>query len=408
MGRAAICVASGRGTAVASPRRPFDSATGTMQQFTDPRSSVSPQRGGSVLLQSYLDRASHYPLLTAAQEREATLAIQRLLVAIWEALLADREERIHVLSRVPEVLRAHASDELDALAQAEDAASVLAVASVLAASDLDREVLAPIVASLAERRDAWARRARHAHRRWLAARNRFACTFLRFVVAMAARVGRNSWALEDRVQEGNLGLLKAIDRFDPERGVRFSTYAAWWIRHAIIRALTDRARTVRVPSHLHCTFMKVRRARVLLRTEWGREASVAELAAHLGISMENITRADAAMALRTVGIDRSDEDDGDMGEASEIACADDLDWNVEADAARTRALAEEAWPLLDEKERDILTLRFGLGGNDPWSLEAIGDKYERSHERIRQLQNLALAKLRVHVESSATTTWAVL
>src|SRR5690606_1156820 len=120
------------------------------------------------------------------------------------------------------------------------------------------------------------------------------------------RYGRQHMPLADRIQEGNLGLMKAVDRFDPERGIRFSTYAAWWIRHNITRALVNRGRNVRIPAHLHNVFSKMSKAERSLKGELGREPTVEEIAARIEIPPEKVRMARDAMELRSVGLETSE------------------------------------------------------------------------------------------------------
>lgn len=230
------------------------------------------------------------------------------------------------------------------------------------------------------------------------ARNAFACSNLRLVVRIASRHPDDRMSLADRVQEGNLGLLIAISRFDPDRGFRFSTYATWWIRFAITRALVNRGRSVRIPAHLHAIFCKARQAEKNLRAELARDPTDEELAAVAGIPLEKLVDARAAMESRTIGLDDPDQDDG--GALAMVATGSSFDADDAIDDRRNLDVAQGAFENLDPMERDILVHRFGLEGTEASTLSLLGQRHALSRERIRQLQNQALAKLRHEVESS--------
>jgi RNA polymerase sigma factor (sigma-70 family) len=218
------------------------------------------------------------------------------------------------------------------------------------------------------------------------------------VVRIAARHADERMSLADRVQEGNLGLLIAVSRFDPERGFRFSTYATWWIRFAITRALVNRGRSVRIPAHLHAIFGKARQAEQSLRAELAHDPTDDELAAATGIPVEKLLDARAAMESRTVGLDDPDHDDGSGPAAFAAAVTPDHDAAI--DDRRNLDIAQGAFEALDPMERDIIEHRFGLQGSEVSTLSVLGERHALSRERIRQLQNQALAKLRRVVESS--------
>jgi RNA polymerase primary sigma factor len=219
---------------------------------------------------------------------------------------------------------------------------------------------------------------------------------LRLVVTMAGRYqasGRLS--LADLIQEGNLGLMTAVDRFDPRRGFRFSTYGAWWIRHAIGRALSDTGRTVRLPTHVIELQIKVARARRAFELEHRREPDNAELAARLGVAVEQVDRLDRVLAEPQLGMT--------IGDAERESPLDQLaDEGTDApsglDRERLRDQMRSALAELDDSELDIVTKRFGLDGNDALTLREVGAIYHRSRERIRQLQEGALAKVRHALE----------
>lgn len=234
------------------------------------------------------------------------------------------------------------------------------------------------------------------------ARNRFARANLRLVVRIAGRFQQNLLPLHDRVQEGNLGLMKAIDRFDPTRGFRFSTYASWWIKHAIRRAAVNRGRTIRLPAHLQATAAKVNRARIGLRQSLEREPTAAEIASDVELPVDKVELTIDAMRQRHISLDAPAGGGDDARTVLETLIDSDqrpmeeLVGDVK-DAAKLRGKLLS----LASIEQDILRQRFGLDGVTPRTLTEIGNQYDLSRERIRQLQQRALANLRRTLESSA-------
>ena len=219
---------------------------------------------------------------------------------------------------------------------------------------------------------------------------------LRIVVTFARRY--RGMALVDLIQEGNLGLLRAVDKFDHRRGLRFSTYAAWWIRHALGRALADQSKMIRLPVHLTGAVQRVRRAQDRLHRETGRTATPEELATRTGLPIEQVRRAVDVVAqpisLATpVGTERDGADLGDFVIDTSAPTADEVVAQSEL-RVETKALLEE----LPEREAEIIRLRFGLGGGATRTLEEIGVRLSLSRERARQLEREALRKLRVASE----------
>ena len=220
---------------------------------------------------------------------------------------------------------------------------------------------------------------------------------LRIVVTFARRY--RGMPLVDLIQEGNLGLMRAVDKFDHRRGLRFSTYAAWWIRHALSRALADQSKMIRLPVHLTGAVQRVKRAQDRLQREHGRDPSHEELAARTGLPLEQVKRALEVVA-QPVSLDTPMSGPG--GEGSDLV---DFVTDHEAPSAEdavaldqlridTSALLSE----LPEREAEIIRLRFGLGGGTQRTLEEIGVRLSLSRERARQLERDALKKLRVASE----------
>jgi RNA polymerase primary sigma factor len=215
---------------------------------------------------------------------------------------------------------------------------------------------------------------------------------LRLVVSVAKRYRRSGIPLLDLIQDGNIGLIKAVDRFQYRRGFKFSTYATWWIRQSITRGIADRGRTIRLPVHLIEVLNRLTRTRRVLSDTLGREPTPGELAQHMRMPVARIRQLLAApgrvVSLQTpVGEDNGAEL-GEFLEDTQIAPAD-------ADVTRRdlAAQVEHALGVLSDKEREVLRLRFGLGVDREYTLEEIGRRFALTRERIRQIETAALRKL---------------
>lgn len=226
------------------------------------------------------------------------------------------------------------------------------------------------------------------------ARNQFAKANLRLVVRMANRMRGTGLSLTDLIQEGNIGLLKAVDRFEPARGFRFSTYASWWIRHTMRRAVVNRGRTVRVPQHLHTLAQKLSKTRRRMRGEMGRDPRDAELAEAVGTSVEKVVAATRALATQPLSLDARLSTDDPRSVADLLSAPEEHSPNDVLDMQRAGEQMQAALLELEPMERDILRQRFGLDGGEPRTLAEIGEQYSLSRERIRQLQVLALQRMR--------------
>jgi RNA polymerase primary sigma factor len=227
------------------------------------------------------------------------------------------------------------------------------------------------------------------------AKHRFVVSNLRLVVSIARRFNKGRMALADLIQEGNIGLMKAVERFDYRRGFRFSTYASWWIRHAISRALADKGRAVRLPVHMIDTYQKLSRTDRDLQTRLGRKPTSEEVSEQSGIALGKIQRMNSYLLEQSVSLDRPVNDDD--GRKFIDFMADARTSQNTADTLIHQVLTDEALRVIEELtpiESDILRRRFGLGGEDEETLKEIGEHYQLSRERIRQLQEQALGKVR--------------
>ncbi len=352
------------------------------------------------------------------REGEITLArkIEELEVEVWHCLLAF-EPAVQTIVRSLErgglehpdfeILRkasAH-SKRKKAAGELATSSQLYNVAAHIRENDRDRVHLAVVLDALnalsmtSSAAKSWNKTLTRALSAAADARQVFIRSNLRFVVSMCRKYAGYGLPMEDLIQEGNIGLMKGVDRFDYRRGYRFSTYAGWWIRHSLTRALADASRTVRIPVHIQDTHQQILQAQRAIASRLGREASDEEIAEHCEISVDKVVLIKSSSLGVTVSLDETVGEGGASRMDQLIDAANDerspLDAIVdEQEGARVVSLLST----LPETQADVLRKRFGLDGNAPMTLRRIGEEYGLSRERVRQIEGMALRTLRSTME----------
>ena len=225
------------------------------------------------------------------------------------------------------------------------------------------------------------------------ARDRMISANLRLVVKIAHDYNNFGLPLLDLISEGNIGLIKAVERFDPSKGGKLSTYAAWWIKQAIKRALANQSKTIRLPVHLVDKIARMRQVTSRLAEEFDREPTDEEVAYEMGISVNRVAHL-KSVSVRPSSLDAPIGEDGDtnfgdlIGDEMQSTPLENLQQKSVYDDIQS------VIDLLDPRESEIIRLRFGLDGNHPLTLEEVGDKFNITRERVRQIQMIALHKMR--------------
>lgn len=367
-------------------------------------------------LEPYLGDVQRVPLLTKDEEWALAREIEQREVERWIALLSYRPAFASVaealekhlpagLAKVRGLLGLGLGEENGRAAAGSDR-EVHAAAEALRALDADRTALRNVDAEVSsawrEKRPARAylRRIAAARRAHEAAKGRFVEANLRLVVSMSRRfAGSALLPRADLIQEGNLGLMRAVERFDHRRKLRFSTYASWWIRHYLNRAIADKARLVRVPVHALDSVARVQRAVRTTTARTGAAPTTAELTEQTGLPEDMLAQFHAATFMQQPrSLDRQLHGDGEqtlhdvIGDLDQIG-ADDEALRIDQARALTRAMR-----VLTPFEQSILRLRFGFEDGEERTLREVGEKYDLSRERIRQVQEVALGKLRAALD----------
>ncbi len=389
-------------------------------------------------LSTYFRDLAEHDLLGPEQERELAQGIEDQEILTWERLLSRADVVPEVMAmlegklehpvepkkllKVAEQVRG-ASKKADTRLLNRLTAAAREVAEKLRAQDLDRNHIDVVIRELRRARvvattkpsqvafpaasasfQTYLDGIEHAYRGSSALREEFVKANLRLVVTMARRYDRGGMPLADLIQEGNLGLMHAVSRFDYRRGLRFSTYACWWIRHAIGRALADKARAVRIPVHMLEAQQQLEKVRQQLIRELGRQPTPQEVAKAARVPLAKLNQMHRYLMGQPLSLDRPvhDDDDRQLGELLADPASEDM--NPAADLT-TEALTKQVKSLmrgLSPIEADVLRQRFGLGDDEERTFREIGDRYRLSRERIRQIQNSALDKLKKALEREHT------
>jgi RNA polymerase primary sigma factor len=399
---------------------------------TDEEAPAAPEKQpaaaepSSNFLAMYFKEMSELDVLRPEEEFKQAKDIEELEITLWNKVFAYPPIVDHMLKVIERTIENSLTEfrgvrrVLGQKPAAKSAAlekSVVKVSEKLRAIDIDKRILEVVLGELVKIAENEPGRVvmdrlpfqakssvfrkyyadvRAAGERAQRAKNEFVKANLRLVVSIARRFNHGRMPLADLIQEGNIGLIKAVERFDYRRGYRFSTYASWWIRHAISRALADKGRAVRLPVHMIDAYHRVAKSKRELSGKLGRQPTVEELGVATGIAAAKIEKMRSYLLDQSFSLDRpvSDEDgrrfidfiqDPNAEESSPVDTLAD-----EAMTSEVRNLLAGLKPI----EADILRQRFGLDDDKELTLKEIGEKYNLSRERIRQLQEQALMKMR--------------
>ena len=384
---------------------------------------------GNFLAKYFRDMAA-LNVLKPEEEFVAAREIEQLEVFVWQALLVHAQVVDHLV-KVVETCMENSVTEFRGLRRAANevrksptkanqsklSRAARRCAEKLQSVDTDKKYLEAVLAELGKiERDVpgrvvpgriafstksqsfqrYLRSVRSSNAAAAEARNDFVRANLRLVVSIARRFNHGRMALADLIQEGNIGLMKAVERYDYRRGFRFSTYASWWIRHAISRALADKGREVRLPVHMIDAHHRLAKAKRELTAKLGRQATTDELAQATRIAPEKIEKMRTYLFDQSFSLDRPVNDEDGRHFIDFLKDPNCEDYSP-AEEMTTRAISKEVRRQLRRLkpiEADILRQRFGLDDDQELTLKQIGAKYNLSRERIRQLQEQALSKMR--------------
>jgi len=387
---------------------------------------------GDATLARYMSELASYELLGRDDEIRLAQEVERLEVAYWVAMLSlpraidvldpvvrtKLEEEPTELAIVVKAARAARASDASKTARVRYARAVDRAAEQLRALDIHREAAKAahdVAHEFADSPqagrstkgghtkviDTYLQDIEHARRAQQMAKDRFVAANLRLVVSMARRYAREGrMPLADLIQEGNLGLMKAVERFDHRRGFRFSTYASWWIRHALTRGLADKGRLVRLPVHALETRTRLARATRKLTCRTGVAPTLAELAAETGLTPEKLTAVEELSTEAPFSLDAPVGGDNDRTFLDMLRYEDQT---TAEDSVVSESHKESLASLMGELspfEAQILRYRYGFDGGEERTLKEIGQMYNLSRERIRQIQACALAKMRARVEDA--------
>ncbi len=367
------------------------------------------KKSGDENLSDYLSSLGRIPLLTAEDEVRLASTLLAAEVSCWSQLLrvadavaAVRESELCGESLPLQIVLDRIGPGLSTLRGAHDD-DVSAAADLLRQLDDERRLVDAVIA-VVDDASAKGRVAvslvtmvKRDRKRALDIRNAFVRANLRLVVSVARRFHHYRLPLIDLIQEGNLGLIKSVHRFDHKKGFRFSTYAHWWIRQAIERAIMNKGAQVRLPVHVFDARREVAKVTRDLTHSLGREPDLGEVAQALHTPLEKLTEVLAAVPREPQSLDDPIGDDEDRTLADAIASDGALpDEQVICldEETRVKRLLQKLTPM----EIDIITRRYGLGSDDDETLEEIGKTYQLSRERVRQIQVQGLKKIQTHVE----------